>query len=281
MLINGKSATLLSPLDRGFQYGDGLFETILIESACPIFLVEHLARLEKGCEVLNIPMPDATLITDELYRVIANEPSGVAKIILTRGIGTRGFLPPSSPEVTRVVSFNSSETPLPQKLSSIELTTCDINLSRQPLLAGIKHLNQLERVLARSSMAEIDRIEGLMLDTEDNVIEGIMSNLFIAKNGILKTPALKYCGVSGVIRNFLMTKAKLGNIECLETELSLEDIRSADEVFMTNSLMPVRVVKHFNDEGNMFNKEQIRYSTWALDSVIVETKHQINTIQFP
>lgn len=268
MLINGKIDGVISPLDRGFQYGDGLFETILVESGRASFLSAHLSRLQKGCVVLGFPVPDMTVIDNEITRLIANHKYGVIKIILSRGLGERGFLPPNKPSITRVITFNSAGKGIAKSLRPINLTLCQTRLSKQPLLAGIKHLNQLERVLARTELGELGQVEGLMLDTDGAVIEGTMSNLFIVKNDVLITPKLDNCGVSGVIRNMLIEHAQADRIPCKVDVLTLDDLQEAEEIFITNSLMPIRPVTGISSGGTTVYKNGTSHAQWALECIL-------------
>lgn len=276
-LINGYASDRIDVRDRGFHYGDGLFETIWVESSTPIFLHEHLNRLQRGFDVLGFPALDRPLIQEEIQQVIGGRNHGVLKLILTRGVADRGLLPPEEPCITRVITFSPVVEPIGQHLLSLDLVVCETRLSRQPMLAGIKHLNQLERVLARREFAERQDTEGLMFDQDGIAIEGNMSNLFIVKNGVLKTPKLQHCGVKGIIRDFLIKSAHLDEVNCLQSELSLDDLKSADEIFMTNSLMPIRAVKHLHLAGKSFVKNANDYANWALNKVLDETRQQLKT----
>ncbi|ORU93813.1 MAG: 4-amino-4-deoxychorismate lyase [Cycloclasticus sp. symbiont of Bathymodiolus heckerae] len=276
MLVNGKTDALISPLDRGLQYGDGLFETILVEFGCATFLQEHLCRLQKGCDVLGFPVLDIKTITDEVSQLVSDKQHGVIKIILTRGVGERGFLPPEKINVTRVIMFSDLETGIDQTLKSINLVLCKTCLAKQPLLSGIKHLNQLERILARSELRDVADAEGLMLDTDGSVIEGTMSNIFIVKDDFLITTRLDNCGVEGVIRKALLQQAEKEGITCKVEKLSLDDVKNSDEIFMTNSLMPVRVVKQLILGETVVNKEISTYAVWAKDTVLAAIKQQVN-----
>lgn len=267
-LINGQADGVISPLDRGFQYGDGLFETIWVESGCVTFLSLHLARLNKGCERLGFPLPDVGVISDEITQLVSEYQNGVIKITLTRGIGKRGFLPPDEPNITRVISFNACQHGITTSLLSTTLRLCETRLSKQPLLAGIKHLNQLERVLAKTELRGLDKAEGLMLDIDGAVIEGTMSNLFIVKADVLITPELNNCGVSGVVRNCLIQQAKADGMACEIAVLMPDEVLQADEVFMTNSLMPIRSVNQLTMAGKTIYKDEHSRAQWALDSIL-------------
>jgi len=275
-LINGEYGESIHPSDRGFQYGDGLFETILVESSRPCYLKEHFQRLQKGCEVLGFPAVDVAILESEILQLINKNQYGVIKLLISRGVGERGFLPPQNPDTTRVLSFVAAEEGVTKSLVSLDLILCHTQLSCQPLLAGIKHLNQLERVLARKELGDGGLSEGLMLDVNGIVIEGTMSNIFIVSNDVLMTPKLNNAGVLGVIRNFLIQQAREEGIDCREVDLSLENLKNADEIFVTNSLMPVRAIKQLKIGEVVFPKEVGAYASWALNTVLVDIQQQVD-----
>lgn len=267
MLINGLEAQHVSVLDRGLQYGDGLFETIWVEQAKPMFIDEHLARLQKGCDVLGFTGLDKQALLDELSLEIAGCCFGVLKIILTREQGQRGFFGSKVANINRIVSFEEKPSSLLASSKSISLGVCKMRLSQQAVLAGIKHLSQIERVIARSEWTGADISESLMLDSDDNVIEGTMSNLFIVKDEVLITPSLSVCGISGIMRNFLLKKAKNDGIAVEISSLSLQDVVSASEVFLTNSLMPVWSVETIKHQSKTVFFKSSALSEWALGCV--------------
>jgi len=275
VLINGEFEESISSLDRGFHYGDGLFETILVESNIPCFLDAHIQRLQKGCDVLGFPPVDVGIIKQEISQLI-DTAYGTIKLVVSRGVGERGFTPPANPVITRVLSFSGTNKGIKESLGYIDLMLCHTRLSRQPLLAGIKHLNQLERVLARREIGNTHQLEGLMLDDNERVIEGTMSNIFIVRKGVLKTPELAQSGVLGVIRQHLIQQTEQEGIECQVAELTVDDLKNADEIFMTNSLMPIRCVKQLNLDGTVFVKNDEQYAQWALNSVYQDIQRQVN-----
>lgn len=274
VLINGQAEGIISPFDRGLHYGDGLFETFLVQDGCLLFASEHFSRLRKGCQKLGFPTANEALIRDEIKQIVGNASNGIVKLLLSRGEGNRGYMPPETPTVTRVLSFYPSASTFEKTLGSCSLILCHTRLARQPVLAGIKHLNQLERVMARAELKDKSS-EGLMLDTDGLVIEGTMSNLFIVKNSALITPQLNNCGVHGTIKEYLRQAAKRDNIEFKECELSLEDVKSADEIFMTNSLMPLRSVDRLMVSDVTYNMEKGCVSQWAFNSILSNIRLQI------
>ena len=238
-LVNGREQTLVPIGDRGLQYGDGLFETLCVRAGQPRYWERHMARLRAGCERLGLPPPDRQRLHYEVGRLVRQQPHGVAKILLTRGTGGRGYSPPADQEVNRVVQYLSC-----QDLSTegLRLARCATTLGRNPRLAGIKHLNRLEQVLASQELAGLDADEGLLADSEGLVIEGTRSNLFLVRAGELITPDLSQCGVAGVLRSVVLDSCADAGLACHIRPVSWDEVEEAEEMFMTNSLMGIRPV---------------------------------------
>lgn len=242
--INGLAMNEISFLDRGLQYGDGLFETIAVEDNLLLCWDEHLNRLEQGCKRLNISFPDATLLKDEAYSLVNAVGLGILKIIITRGQGGRGYAPPIVSEPCRIISlYPWPEYPAENYSDGINVRICDYRYAKNSVLAGIKHLNRLEQVLARSEWQDDSIAEGIVLDKEYHVIEGTMSNLFYISNNILYAPDLSSCGVEGIVRNKVIELAPGLGLSIDIKNLSLESLMNADEVFMCNSIIGVWPVK--------------------------------------
>lgn len=236
-------------LDRGFQYGDGLFETLkIVEGKAPHW-PRHFRRLKKGCERLSLALPEQRLLEAEIERACSGVNEGVLKIILTRGCGQRGYAMPDEVHVTRVVSVSPlPQYPLSHQREGIALMVCQTPLGLNPALAGIKHLNRLEQVLARAEFKDPAISEGLMLDAEGHVIEGTMSNVFCARKDALFTPDLSRCGVEGLMRERVMEAARKTGNKVVVAHMSLDDIRQADEVFVCNSLIGIWPVRQLEDK---------------------------------
>lgn len=243
--VDGQPADSLSLKDRGLAYGDGLFETIAVRDGQPILLDRHLARLAEGCARLAIAA-DIEQIADELLRYAAAMGEGVLKLILTRGDGQRGYAPDPAAPGRRILQCNTPAAyPAAHAEHGIRLFPCTTRLSRQPLLAGLKHLNRLEQVLARAEWQDSEHAEGLMLDRTGRVIEGVFSNLFIVRDGVLITADLKRCGVAGVMRAEILFQAESLAIPTQITDISLEQLQWADEVFVCNSVYGVWPVRAY------------------------------------
>ncbi len=247
ILVNGHPADTVDARDRGLAYGDGVFRTLRTQAGLPLWWRDHCARLAADCAALGLACPDEAVLHAEVCRV-AGEAEGVVKIMLTRGAGARGYALPQVQAVTRVVL----SAPLPAHAQpdaprDINARWCDLRLARQRRLAGIKHLNRLENVLARAEWNDPAIVEGLLCDDLGNVIGGVMSNLLVMKQGELFTPDLAECGVAGVARTRLLRAAPRLGIPTHIDRLPPAAILAADEVMICNSVIGVRRVARLDD----------------------------------
>jgi len=250
-LLNGQSADSIDLLDRGLHYGDGLFETIAVINEQPLCWDKHLQRLLSGCARLKFDFNDAELLESEVISICKNIDRAVLKITLTAGIGGRGYKRSSTElKPTRLLATHPwPEYPDNYSTQGIQAYLCSSRLGHNPGLAGIKHLNRLEQVLARTEWDDANTMEGLMLDIDDNVIEGTMSNLFLVyPDKKLITADVSLCGIQGIVRQYILDHcAELAYTSDVK-RLSLDDVYSASEMFFCNSvagIMPVRqLAKH-------------------------------------
>lgn len=236
-LINGSKDGNLSPLDRGFAYGDGIFRTIAMRDSQPLHWDAHYAKLVQDCNVLGIVCPNASVLLGDIERLFKDRGQAVAKIIITRGEGARGYSMPSLAQPNRIVV--KTEYPAFPKTNfdnGVRLYQCKTRLGHQPQLAGIKHLNRLENVLARAEWSDNGFADGLLLDMYDNAIECTMSNLFARYGDILSTPDLGRCGVAGVTRQRVMDLAPSMGLKVDIAHIPVNTLFQADEIIITNSL---------------------------------------------
>lgn len=252
VLINGHAPGDLNHAlalgDRGFHYGDGVFETALLIGGRVRFLNDHLDRLFRGCEVLGIRIPGRTVFEQEIARVTQDLGGGVLKIIVSRGAGQRGYRPATDHMATRVaVLYPDNADRTLSELRRIRLRWCDIRLGRNARLAGLKHLNRLENVLAQSEWQDPAIEEGLMLDTEGEVVCGTATNVFAVRDNVLITPDLRFCGVRGVMRAQVLRAARELGIATEEAPLWPQDVEAASEVFVTNAVQGIRSVFALGD----------------------------------
>ncbi len=241
-LIDGRASASLPADDRGLAYGDGLFETVrFVAGRAPLWRW-HLARLRLGAGRLRLSMPDPSHCWHEAQRV-ADGADCIVKLILTRG-GGRGYAPMQS-DCRRIV--------LRQELPALDqgaycrglrLRWCRLRLAQQPALAGLKHLNRLEQVLARAEWHDRRIDEGLLLDTDGRIVSATAANVFLVRDGRLLTPSLHLCGVAGVARAWLLARARR-RMPVQEVDLRPDDLAAADELFLSNAVrgvVPVRAL---------------------------------------
>lgn len=227
----------ISPFDRGFAYGDGLFETMRAHRGEVPWWDRHWARLSRGASALGIALPDEARVRRELVALLDGG-DGVAKLVVSRGEGRRGYAPSDGPACW---VLSRHETPSPP--AALALRWCETRLSIQPRLAGLKHCNRLEQVLARAEWTGATREdEGLMLDTEGTVVSAIAGNLFILDGARWTTPALDRCGVRGVCRDWAI--AALG---ATQARVAPDDVLRADALFVCNAVRGILEIARLGD----------------------------------
>ena len=240
VLVNGKPLDCVSTLDRGLLYGDGVFETIAVSGGELCHWELHLQRLQSGCQRLGMEVVDGAQLARECRLLIQQSQRGVVKIIITRGSGGRGYRVPEQPRPTRVIQFHDwPDYPASCAASGVRTRICHTRLGQNASLAGIKHLNRLEQVLARMEWDDPEIMEGLLLDTGGHLVEGTMSNVFMVKDGLLMTPDLTLCGVAGIMRARVLELANQHSIESRVQAIEPDALLQADEVFVCNSLIGI------------------------------------------
>lgn len=250
--VNGVIGAQVSPLDRGFAYGDGLFETCRIFAGAIPLWEWHLERLQLGAERLMIALDNGRLI-DFLTQLlkVSGVREGILKIIISRGVGGRGYrLPETTLPTYCLAIFESSPNQTNQQ--GIDVRICHQRLSLNPGLAGIKHLNRLEHILARAEWQDDRYAEGLLLDAAGNLIEATASNFLMVRDGQLLTPDLSLSGVAGVMRRIIIEQlAPSLSLPVQIKQLTLVDIRTADEIFLCNSVYGIWPVLSVVEESEL------------------------------
>lgn len=273
--VNGAIDAQVSPLDRGFAYGDGVFETCKLKNAKIPLWDLHKERLFNSCEKLSIPLALSAieLQLENLIAVLAVEDSrnAVVKITVTRGQGGRGYRSPDVIMPTVVIGIFPAPHYSAENFSEgVSVKICNQRLSCNSSLAGLKHLNRLEQILARAEWQDESIAEGILFDTQSNLIEAVFSNIFLVHAGELQTPDLSEAGVAGVMRRFILETItpKVGLTVSVK-KLSLNDLLSADAVFLCNSLYGIwPVQKILADQIHVFESNSI---TLKLQDVLNET----------
>lgn len=233
--VDGRPVAQVDGRDRGLAYGDGLFETLKVSAGRVQRLDRHFARLAEGCLRLRLNLALEPL-RGELEAAAAQLGSGTLKLIVTRGSAERGYGFAADAEARRVLLGGAAvEYPTQHAEEGIELFPCRLRLAEQPVLAGLKHLNRLEQVLARAEWSDSRFAEGLMCDLSGRLIEGVFSNLFLVIDGALLTPALGRCGVAGVMRAELIDLAMQHGVDVRVEDIPSTRLPQASEVFVCNS----------------------------------------------
>lgn len=236
--VDGVADAALPADDRGLHYGDGLFETMRVTAGAVPLLDRHLARLARGCARLGFVAPDEALLRREIAAACAGRAAGVLKLIVTRGSAARGYRAPGAASPRRILSLHpAADRPGTHATEGVRLRTCSTRLAIGSALAGLKHLNRLEQVTARSEWQDEAIVEGLMLDAEGSVVGGTMTNLFLVRGGALVTPMLDRCGVSGVARAVVLECAQALGIPASEQRLGREALDAADAMFLCNAVV--------------------------------------------
>jgi 4-amino-4-deoxychorismate lyase len=228
----------ISAANRGLHYGDGLFETLRVQQGRVPLWPQHLARLRAGAQRLDIALPDVAFIESQINTHIAGCDAGVLKLLLTRGDGGRGYAPPDAALPVWQLGLH----PLPERVrNGLRLHLCDTRLAIQPALAGIKHCNRLEHVLARREVVLAGGDEGLMQDSDGRVVSATAANLLVLRDGRWFTPPVQRCGVAGVLRGWLLAQGLVAL-----AELALGDVESADALALCNAvrgILPVSLLE--------------------------------------
>ena len=239
VLINGAQQSKISIFNRNIQFGDGLFETCVVENKKILFWVNHFARLNRGCEQLKISKVDESVWLSDVKKALSlcSYDRCVVKLILSRGESLRGY--GFKDDIKPVRAVIVSELQKVTLNNSFCLEYCQSGYDSNPKLAGIKHCNRLEQVLAR---AGIKSDEGIMLDENHNVISVTQGNIYAIHGNTLITPKLDKCGVEGTRRAVILDLAKPLGIKVKVDTLSVKELGQADEVFISNSIIGIQSI---------------------------------------
>ncbi len=240
-LLNGAPVTEALMLSRGLHYGDGIFRTLLKYDGQLIDSKLQLLKLAHDASALGLESPAAEVLLEEAASVGAAAASGVIKILLLRGGAGRGYAPPTGQPVRTdrlLLGYPLPAYPAQHWQQGIDAFRCGLRLGRQPALAGIKHLNRLEQVLASRDWPA-GAVEGILCDERGAPVCGTRSNLFWVQGGRLHTPALDGCGVAGMMRDKVLASATALGLEVRVESRPWSKLLDADEAFVCNSLIGI------------------------------------------
>jgi len=243
-IINGKEQSNISIFNRNFQYGDGLFETCVVNNNQILFWEKHLSRLDIGCRKLKIKNIEEEIWLKDIKKALSltSKKKCVLKLILSRGNSQRGYSYSDDILPVRVVVV--SEVKNVQAKESFSLEYASSGYHSNPNLAGIKHCNRIEQILARSSLK---RDEAIMLDENQNIISVTQGNIYFIFGQSLVTPKLDRCGVIGSRRSLILELAESIELNVEQGNVSMNDAKKADEAFISNSIMGIQSVNSIEE----------------------------------
>ncbi|MGQ5524604.1 aminodeoxychorismate lyase [Chitinimonas sp. PSY-7] len=237
-LVNGQAGAYITVRDRGFAYGDGVFRTLKCEAGRLLAWPRHYAKLLADCAVLGIRCPAESVLLADLAQLAPE--NATVKLTVSRGLSARGYACDPDADSTRIVQTGILPTyPTNLHTVGVQVRLCDWPLSIQPGLAGVKHLNRLDQVMARREWTDPAIFDGLMCNTRAEVVEGVMTNLYLLKEGVLYTHPLADCGVAGVMRNLVLEAGVDLGFKTAQQPFTVKALVEADAVLLSNSLAGV------------------------------------------
>lgn len=254
--INGKRAVTLDINDRGLAYGDGLFTTAKIIDGRVELLEQHVKRLIAGCNKLSIAMPVALSngdLSEEIIHLAQQYTIAVLKVVITAGSGGRGY---------SRIGLNSQNSNIivmifdyPDHYNALIASGVTLGVSQQKMaissmLSGIKHLNRLEQVLLRKELDSRNEDDLVVTNINDQVIETTSANLFYWIDDRLYTPEIKFSGVDGLMRQFIIAHSnKISGQTVIVEKTIIGRLLQADAIFTCNSVTGVMPVNTFNKKA--------------------------------
>ena len=244
---NTQQVNNIDVFDRAFHYGDGCFTTARIRHNQIELYQRHLQRLALTNAQLYLHA-DLTQIQQTLQKLIAleGELNGTVKIVLSRGVGQRGYSLPNTPADVWLFYYPSQLTPfVPKEMKSAVLQQ-RLGLA-MPALVGLKTLNRLDQVMLKKELDDLGLSEALVCDVNDHIVEGVSSNCFMLVNGQWITPELRYNGVHGVMRAEIIERMRQVGIDCEIRCIALDELQEIQSLFFCNALTPMLIVSSLAD----------------------------------
>jgi len=251
--VDGKRAEALPLPDRGLELGDGLFETILFYAGQPLYLDLHLERLQCGLNVLGFDL-EASGIEPQLQPVTASIKErgwmwSSVRVTITRGSGPRGYAPPKDAHARVVLQAYEMKRNAGDMLAPLELDVAELRLSSQPALAGLKHLNRLEQILAAREARQRSLDDLLMMNQSEGIVSVIAGNIFVVQGDRLMTPPIEDSGIAGTRRRLIIEQwGPDCGFDVAVAPLRLVDVLDAREVFCSSSLVTVRPISRIGEQ---------------------------------
>jgi aminodeoxychorismate lyase len=228
----------VSIFDRGFLYGDGLFETMRVFAGQPFRWEQHLARLNRGADFLRIRMPFTAPSQREFAAALIKRnsmPDCIVRITLSRGVGERGYSPQGADSPTFLMTLHSAPSLDLRTQPRLRIVQSSLRLPSANPLAAFKTTNKLPQILARAEADALGAAEALLLNERGEMVEATASNLFWIENGTVCTPGLATGALPGITREMVLELSNRLNVRVREMSAPVEELRCAQGVFLTNS----------------------------------------------
>ena len=239
----------ISPFDRAFQYGDGIFRTFVVDNKKALHWKYHYKKIVEDCLALKINPPKEKDLLSDINSLFRSNKKSVGKFIISRGIGERGYKFDEDIMHNRfLIKTKMPSYPKEYFKIGVNLYVCKQKLNPS-ILSGVKHLNRLENIMARQEWKGDHYADGILLDQHGHVIECISSNIFMRVGKIIYTPKINYFGIKGVTRELIIKISKQLGFKIKETTFNLNSLLECDEVFITNSLFGVLQVKKIKNKS--------------------------------
>ena len=255
-LVNGKVSSSISIFDRGFLYGDSVFETILVLNKNPQNIKLHLSRLKKGCNHLKIKNLDFKLLQRHINKALSDEKDCVLNINITRGtVINRGYNIKLAPKKPNIILTTGLIPKFPKEYvnSGINTKFSSSKVIDNEGLSKIKHSNRIDQVIATKEISK-NFPELIMCDQKNNIIEGISSNIFFVKGKVFYTPKISRSGVEGVMKSFIIKNLKKNKYKIIEKIINRKEIKNYDGAFFCNSvrlIWNIKSIKNFRYKKNI------------------------------
>ena len=274
MIVNGQQQQHITIADRAFQYGDGCFTTMAYRNGHLEFFDAHIERLKFACKTLHIDFDKWSELESCIVDPLQSNTEYVVKVMITRGEGGRGYSPEGALNPNFIISHHSIPAHYTLwQTKGITLTISPITLAKQPLLAGIKHLNRLEQVLVKHALAQTKYDDAVVCDTQQQIIETSVANLFWYKDNVWFTADLSGSGVEGVMRNQILAIMQQNGMQCQVVKQDVSILFSAQELFVCNSLMFVVPVLSLFNPNNQQSKDYVVEQTKQLQHYVQQIIH--------
>ncbi|HET6613305.1 MAG TPA: aminotransferase class IV [Kofleriaceae bacterium] len=243
----------ISVFDRGFLYGDSVYEVLRTSAGEPVDFAAHLSRLSRSAAAIALALPPEDDIREAVITTLAaaENPDSYIRIVVTRGAGDIGLATELADRAALIVIVKPLTLPDPA-LYARGARLAIVGVVRTPRRAmdpAVKSGNYLNNIMALAEARRAGADEAVMCDGDDRIAEGASSNVFVVRDGQVTTPALEVGLLAGITRGRVIELLRTAGIAVTEGVLSPAEVRLADEVFITSSIRSVMPVAHIDDQA--------------------------------